>query len=214
MAVLGTDTVPGRRPALALPVEITAITAILALALALMAGAGAALYQKSRPSSYVSAGILQINQPLIIAQTPDGAPLQKLQILRYFYIGLLKTDTIGVPVAQQLGNVTPSQVEGAITGLADPLTFTITIVATTKSPTLSNQIAQATISQLTSYVDKSQEHIGVRQADRVELIEATQPHAGVKISLSTTKVLLPAVIAFIVVGGAFLIVADRLRRRW
>jgi hypothetical protein len=214
MAGVGEDALPRQRPGISLPVEVTAITAILALALALMAGAGAALYQKSRPSSYISAGVLQINQPVVIANTPDGAPLQKLQILRYFYIGLLKTDAIGVPVAQQLGNVTPAQVEGAVSGLADPLTFTITIVATTGSPTMSNQIAQATISELTGYVDKSQQHIGVPQLNRVELIELTQPRTGIKVSVSTSKVLLPAVIAFLVVGGAFLIVADRLRRRW
>jgi hypothetical protein len=36
----------------------------------------------------------------------------------------------------------------------------------------------------------------------------------VRVSVSTTKILLPAAIAFIVVGGVFLIVADLLRRRW
>ncbi|MBV9486251.1 MAG: hypothetical protein JO246_09365 [Frankiaceae bacterium] len=202
-----------RRPGLQLPIEITAITAILALALALMAGAGAALYQKSRPANYLSVAVLLIDQPLVVAQTPDAAPLQKLQLLRYQYIGLLKTETIAVPVARQVGNISVGQVENDLVGSADPLSFTITIAATADNPSESNLVAQAAVSQLTSYVDKSQQHLGVPVTSRVVLTELTPPHAGVRVSLSTTKILLPAVIAFIVVGGAFLIIADLLRRR-
>ena len=128
-AVGGSDG-PSRR----LPIEINAITAILALALALMAGAGAALYQKSRPSHYISAAVLVIDQPLIVAQTQDAAPLQKLQLLRYRYIDMLKTETLAVPIARQLGNVSVGEVEGALSGTANPLSFTLDIIAVTNSP--------------------------------------------------------------------------------
>jgi hypothetical protein len=203
----------GRPTGIKMPIEVSAITIILALALGLMAGAGAALYQKSQPSHYVSAAVLLIDQPLVVAQTPDAAPLQKLQLLRYQYIGLLKTETLAIPIARQVGNVSPGQVENQLTGAADPLSFTIEILAVSDNPSQSNLLAQAAVSQLTSYVDKSQQHLGVPPQSRVVLTEVTPPHAGIRVSISTTKILLPAVIAFLVVAGAFLIIADQLRRR-
>jgi uncharacterized protein involved in exopolysaccharide biosynthesis len=203
-----------RRPGLSLPIEVSAITAILALALALMAGAGAALYQKSRPSSYISVGVLLIDQPAVVASDPSGAPLQKLQLLRYQYAGLLKTETIAIPVARQIGTISAAQVEKDLSSSIDPLSFTINVVATSGSPTESNLVAQAAVSQLISYVNKAQAHIGIPPTARVVLNEVTTPHSGLKVTPSTTKILLPAAIAFIVVGGAFLIIADLLRRRW
>jgi hypothetical protein len=202
-----------RRPGLKLPIEVSAITAILALALALMAGAGAALYQKSRPANYASVAVLLIDQPLVVAQTPDSSPLLKLQLLRYQYIGLLKTETLAIPIARQVGNVSPGEVENALVGTAQPLSFTMNIAATASNPSESLSIAQAAVQVLTNYVDKAQKHLGIAPASRVTLTEVTPPHVGVKVSVSTTKILLPAVIAFIVVGGGFLIIADLLRRR-
>jgi hypothetical protein len=212
---MSADAAPSgaRRGGVALPIEITAITAILAIALGLMAGAGAALYQRHRPFNYVSVAVLLIDQPGPVANTPDAAPLQKLQLLRVQYAGLLKTEVIAGPVAQQVGGISTAQAEAELSAVVDPASFNLNIVATSNSPSESNLLAQAAVQQLTSYIDKAQAHIGVPPVDRVVLDEVTNPHAGVKVSTSTTKVVLPAVIAFIVVAGGFLIIADLLRRR-
>lgn len=212
MAGVEPDSLTGRRSNVSLPIEVSAITVILAIALGLLAGGGAALYQRSRPAHYISEGVLLIDQPAVVAAAPDAGPLQKLQALRLQYVSLLKTETIAGPVSRQV-HVPIPEVEGALAGLADPTTFTIGVVATTDSPAESNSLAQAATNQLASYVAKSQARIGVAPQSRVVLDEVTTPRAGTRISVSTTKVLLPAVIAFIVVAGVFLVIADLLRRR-
>jgi hypothetical protein len=50
--------------------------------------------------------------------------------------------------------------------------------------------------------------------NRVTLTEVTSPVRGIKIKVSTRKQLVSAGVAFVVVGAAFIIVADLLRRRW
>jgi len=213
MAGAETDSLTEPRPGFSLPIEISAITAILALALALMAGAGAALYQRSRPANYISIAVLLIDQPTAVATIPDSGPLLKLQLLRYQYAALVKTETIASPVSRQV-HLPVGQVENDLVALVDPTSFTISIVATADNPSETNQVAQAASGQLISYVAKSQAHTGLIPTNRVVLDEVTQPHAGARVSVSTTKILLPAAIAFIVVGGGFLIIADLLRRRW
>lgn len=200
-------------PRARLPIEISAITAILALALALIAGAGAALYQRAKPTHYVSVAVLLIDQPTLVASVPDAGPLQKLQALRYYYAGLIRTEVIADPVSRQV-HLPVGQVESDLVADIDPTSFTINIVATTKAPSQSNLVAQAGASALISYVAKQQQQLGLGPTSQVVLDEVTTPQAGVKVSPSTAKVLISAAVAFVIVGSAFLIVADLLRRRW
>ena len=73
-------------------------------------------------------------------------------------------------------------------------------------------IAQAATNQLISYVRKSQKSF--QQINQVTLTEVTHPSAGVKLAHPKKKILTSAAVAFVVVGAAFIIVADLLRRRW
>jgi hypothetical protein len=212
MAGAESGSLSDRRHGLGLPIEISAITAILALVLGLIAGAGAALYQRQRQIAYVSSAILFIDQPLIVATAPDAGPLQKLQLLRSQYTSLVKTDLIAGPASRQV-NLPKAEVAGDLFATAPPLTFTITIAATAHSRSESGQIAQAAAAQLISYVAKSQAHLGIRPTARVVLTEPTAPQNGTRVPLSTSKVLPAALFAFLVVGGGFLIIADLLRRR-
>jgi hypothetical protein len=210
MAGAETDGLTTPRPRL--PIEVSAITAILALAPALVAGAGAALYQREKSKDYISVAILLIDQPAAIAAAPDNGPLLKLQQLRYYYAGLVRTEVIADPVSRQV-HLPASQIERDVVALIDPSSFTMDIVATAKSPSESNLVAQAATSELISYVATQQKQLGLAPTSQVVLDEVTTPQTGVKVSPSTTKVLASAAIAFIVVGSAFLIVADLLRRR-
>ena len=212
MAGAGSDPLTRRRSGFTLPIEISAITAILAVALGLLAGAGAALYQRTQSSTYVSQAVLLIDQPSVVASNPDAGPLQKLQLLRYQYASVVQTETIAGPVAQQL-NLSLGQVESELRAAINPVSFTINVVATTKSPSRSSSLAQAGAAQLIDYVAKSQTHVGIAPQSRVVLNEVTTPQAGVRTAITTKHELLPAVIAFLVVAGAFLIVADLMRRR-
>jgi hypothetical protein len=211
--VLAEDQVRPPPRQIAIPVEVSALTVILALVLALLAGAGAALYQHAKPTKYVSYAVLLIDQPVAVASDTGDSTLAKLQRLRYYYAGLLTTEVIASPVAQQLG-LPVGTVEGSLSTLIGASTFTIDIIGQGANPSQSDDIAQAATSQLITYVRQQQAKIGIPVIARVTLTEVTNPRAGVKVSVSTKKLLISAAVAFVVVGVAFLIVADLLRRRW
>ena len=75
------------------------------------------------------------------------ATLAKLQRLRYYYAGLVQTSVIAGPVAQQV-QLPVSTVEGALTTLISPSTFTINLFAQGRNPQDSNTIAQAATNEL------------------------------------------------------------------
>ncbi len=202
-----------------IPVEVSALTVILALVLALLAGAGAALYQRSKPTHYISYSAMLIDQPFAVAQDPGDATLAKLQRLRFYYAGLVQTSVIAAPVASQLNsqyhlNISTGQIENALSTLIGDSTFTIDLFAQGRSPEESSVIAQAATSELINYVRRSQAKVGISSVNRITLTEVTSPVRGIKVKVSTKKQLVSAGVAFVVVGAAFIIVADLLRRRW
>jgi capsular polysaccharide biosynthesis protein len=196
----------------AIRVEFTAISVILALVLAILAGAGAALYQRSRPATYESVAVLLIDQPLAVSQADNDGPLAKLQRLRYQYADLLGTSVIGDPVSRQVG-VPASQVEHDLVGSVPPNTFTLNVISLSKSASRSSLLAQAGASALSDYVKSSQAQAGVSPVGRVVLTEVTSPTNGVQVAPRQRRAVVAGLIAFVVVGVAFLIVADVLRRR-
>jgi capsular polysaccharide biosynthesis protein len=208
------DETPGPRHARnRLPIEVSALTVILALVLAMLAGAGAALYQRSKPTHYISFSTMLIDQPFVILSDPGDASLIKLQRLRFYYAGLVQTSVISGPVAQQV-QLPVGEIEGALTTLISPSTFTINLFSQGRNPQEAEQIAQAATNELIDYVRKQQTTLGISKVNQVTLTEVTTPSAGVKVSVSTKKQLVSAGVAFFVVGAAFIIVADLLRRRW
>jgi hypothetical protein len=211
--VLAAEETTAARPRRRLPIEVTALTAILALVLALLAGAGAALYQRSKPTHYISYSIMLIDQPFAVATDPGDATLAKLQRLRFYYAGLLQTQLLSAPIAQQV-HLPVGEVEGALNTLMSPSTFTIDLFAQGQNPSQAESIAQAATSELITYVRQQQSKLGIPSPSRVVLTEVSNPGLGVKVSVSTKKELVSAGVAFVVVGAAFLIVADLLRRRW
>ncbi len=190
---------------------MSALTVILAITLAVVAGAGAALYQRSKPTSYLSYAVLAIDQPLAVSNDPGDTVLDKLQRLRSYYAGYLKTETLATPISHQV-NLPVGQVESSITTLISPSNYLIDVFASASSPTESDTIANAAASQLISFVRKKQANI--LPINRVVLTEVTYPAAGFKVKESSEKVLISAAVAFVVVGAAFIIIADLLRRRW
>jgi hypothetical protein len=208
------DETPGPRHARnRLPIEVSALTVILALVLALLAGAGAALYQRSKPTHYISFSSMLIDQPFAVISDPGDSTLAKLQRLRFYYAGLVQTSVISGPVAQQV-HLPVGEVEGALTTLISPSTFTIDLFSQGRNPQEADTIAQAATNQLITYVRTQQDKLGITKVNQITLTEVSNPSAGVKVSVSTKKQLVSAGVAFVVVGAAFIIVADLLRRRW
>jgi capsular polysaccharide biosynthesis protein len=207
------DETPGRHARNRLPIEVSALTAILALVLALLAGAGAALYQRSKPTHYISFSTMLIDQPFAVISDTGDSTLAKLQRLRYYYAGLVQTTIIAGPVAQQV-HLPVGEVEGALTTLISPSTFTINLFSQGRNPQEANTIAQAATNELIDYVRTQQTKLGIAKVSQVTLTEVSNPAAGVKVSVSAKKQLVSAGVAFVVVGAAFMIVADLLRRRW
>lgn len=209
--VLAEEVRPAR-PRTRLPIEVSALTGILALVLSLLAGAGAALYQRSKPTHYISYSIMLIDQPLQVLQDTGDATLAKLQRLRFYYAGLVQTQIIASPVAQQV-NLPVATVEGALSTLMSDSTFTIDLFAQGRDPQQAQTIAQAATDELITYVRQQQSKLGIPSPDRVTLTEVSNPGLGVKVAVSGKKELVSAGVAFVVVCAAFLIVADLLRRR-
>jgi capsular polysaccharide biosynthesis protein len=211
--VLADDVTSARPREARIPIEISALTVILALVLALLAGAGAALYQRSKPTHYISYSVMLIDQPFAVASDPGDATLAKLQRLRFYYAGLVQTQVIAGPVASQL-QLPVGYVERSLSTLMSDSTFTIDLFAQGHNPQQASTIAQAATSELIDYVRKEQAKVGIASVNRVTLTEVTSPAAGVKVKVSLKKQLISAGVAFVVVGAAFIIVADLLRRRW
>lgn len=211
--VLADEVNAAPAPRRRLPIEVSALTVILALVLSLLAGAGAALYQRSKPTHYISYSIMLIDQPFQVLSDTGDATLDKLQRLRYYYAGLLNTQVISAPVAQQVG-LPVGTVEGALSSLMSPSTFTIDLFAQGRDPHESETIAQAATDELITYVRQQQSKLGIPSPNRVTLTEVSNPALGIKVAVSTKKELVSAGVAFVVVCAAFLIVADLLRRRW
>jgi hypothetical protein len=207
------DRVEPRGRQSSIPLEVSALTIILAITLAVMAGAGAAVYQRSKPTSYLSYAVLAIDQPIAVANDPGDATLAKLQRLRTYYTGYLNTEVLAGPIARQV-HLTPGQIEGSVSTLSSPSNFLIDLFARAPNPTESDNIATAAAGELISFVSKQQAKIGIQAINRVVLTEVTSPAAGTKLHESSKKVLVSAGVAFVVVGAAFIIVADLLRRRW
>lgn len=195
-----------------IPIEVSAITVILALALGLMAAGGAALYQRHKPTNYFSLAVLQIDQPTQVSTDTGDATLAKLQRLRSYYADMLDTELLADPIAHQVG-LPPGEVIGSITTLI-PANFLIDLFAHAPTPKLAQSIAQAATSELINYVHRSQTKAGVPKVDQVVLREATRPGYGIKVAVSRKKELVSGGVAFVVVAAAFIIVADLLRRRW
>lgn len=200
------------RPRRNLPIEVSALTVILAIVLSLLAGAGAALYQRSKPTHYISYSITLIDQPFQVLTDTGDATLDKLQRLRFYYAGLVQTQVISAPVAQQV-HLPVGTVEGSLSTLMSASTFTIDLFAQGQNPQQAQTIAQAATDELITYVRQQQAKLGIPSPDRVTLTEVSNPALGVKVSVSTKKELVSAGVAFVVVCAAFLIVADLLRRR-
>jgi hypothetical protein len=213
MAIVDPDPIARRGRQLTIPLEVSALTVILALALGLVAAGGAALYQRHKPTNYFSLAVLQIDQPQQVATDAGDATLAKLQRLRFYYAGVLDTEVLAAPIAQEV-HLPVGAVIGSLTTLISPSNFLIDLFSHAKTPQQSQAIAQAATTQLINYVRKQQVKAGIPSISRVVLREVTQPGLGVRVATSTKKELIAGGVAFVVVAAAFIIVADLLRRRW
>jgi hypothetical protein len=207
------DQLVPRGRQITIPLEVSALTVILALALGLMAAGGAALYQRHKPTSYYSFAVLQIDQPRAVVTDAGDATLAKLQRLRSYYAGMLDTEVLAGPIGQQV-HLPTGTVIGSLTTLISPSNFLIDLFAHAPTPSQSQSIAQAATTELIHYVRTSQAKAGVPTLDRVVLREVTQPGKGIKVATSHKKELVSGGVAFVVVTAAFIIVADLLRRHW
>jgi hypothetical protein len=213
MAVIEPDPITPRGRQITIPLEVSALTVILALALGLIAAGGAALYQRHKPTNYYSLAVLQIDQPVQVSTDAGDATLAKLQRLRSYYAGLLDTEVLAAPIAKQV-HLPVGAVIGSLSTLISPSNFLIDLVARSGDPQHAQSIAQAATQQLINYVRRQQAKAGIPSLNRVVLREVTTPTAGIKVGASKKKELIAGGVAFVVVAAAFIIVADLLRRRW
>jgi hypothetical protein len=86
---------------------------LLAALVAVLAAAAAGLIVRGSSSTFTSTALVSIDEPRAVAAAGDGGVIDKLSRIRFKYAGLVPTDKLAAPVAQQLG-VPIEQVRGRL----------------------------------------------------------------------------------------------------
>jgi capsular polysaccharide biosynthesis protein len=153
---------------------------VIAVAVALLAGAVVAAVVLQRDPVYRSAATLAIDQPQAIAASGDVGVIEKLNRLLPKYAALVRTIRISAPVAEATG-APPGQVAGSIG--ATPLGQALLLLTTAQSGdrAQARELAQATAEQVIAYADQEQEadSIPAEQRFHFELIQAAGPAAKI-----------------------------------
>lgn len=208
MTDLDDTTAPTRGSGAARAVVVAVLT-VLAFA---GAATGGVLIARSQNAKYRSTSLLAIDQPLVIASTRDAGPVEKLSRLRLQYAGLLRTDALAVPIANQVG-LTPVTVSQRITATAVPDSLLIAVSAIGSTPDAAKRLAAAAAQELVNYAQRSQDQYSIPAAQQVVLGIATPARDGGAITRSTRTVVTVAGFLGLAAAGLVLALASLVRRR-
>jgi hypothetical protein len=124
---------------------------VLSLAIALLAaGLGATLVLRE-PGRWSSQATLVIDDPQQLATAGDDGLINKLNQLRLKYAGLVPTNAIAAPVAQQLG-IDQGTVASSTAAVPAPDSLILYTEATASSPEMAQRMAQGVADELVTYV--------------------------------------------------------------
>lgn len=184
----------------------------LAIPVALvLAAVGAAAVLAGAPM-YQSSATLIIDQPRAIAASGDGSVIDKLSRLRYKYSGLVDTERITVPVAQQTG-VPERTVAKALYATVDPLSLLLVIGARGTNATQVRRLASAAANELVSYVQQEQAAAQIPATNRFTFAVVVPVQDVTKISPTSSRAGAVAVALGLIGLGGTLAATALLRRR-
>jgi hypothetical protein len=154
---------------------------LLAVLLAIAAGAGAAAHHQSAPASYRSVAELLIDQEPAVSRARDNGILVKLTTMRIKYVDVVTTTTFSSALARTLG-LPPGQVRGAVSAFAPPESLLLQVAATTPDRARSQALAQGAADKLVADLAQEQTDLGVTGSAQVTLKVVTPAPAAAKIA--------------------------------
>ena len=163
--------------------------------------AGAYATRHTTPT-FQSQALLEIDQPHAVAVSVDDGVIAKLSRLRFKYAGLLRTQTLALPVAQKT-NLPLGEVASAIFVNVDPDTLVLSVGARTHNRDDTLKIAAATAQELIDYTKREQASLKVPATSQITWTLVTPATPAVKISPTEQRSVLVGLGAFVfVTGGA------------
>jgi capsular polysaccharide biosynthesis protein len=156
-----------RRSALRVTLDVLGRRSLaVAVGLALVAAIAGFGYAGTREPSYVASAATLLDQPLVLGASRDAGVVDKLSRLRLKYAGILRSDDVLVPVAQELDEEQGDLFESIVTG-NDPASLLLFVGARDSTPEGAIRRANALATGLSAYVDREQATLAPR--DRVKL---------------------------------------------
>jgi len=188
--------------------------AAVGLVLGVVLGALAGVAASHGKTSWTSTTTMMIDDPYQLATAGDQGELLKLNSLLVKYAGILQTDVIARPIAQQLG-LSVSQVLSSVSADNNPATETLLlpITATAATPALARSLATAAANELTDYVQIQNAEFHIPPQDQFTLTTVDPASTPVRHGPSNTKAASDAVAVAVVVFLIGLVATQLVRNR-
>jgi len=116
-------------------------------------------------TTYSSTAVMLINDPYKLATSGQPAEFSSLDVLRYKYAALVKTDAIASPVATRLG-FPVGKVAGALSTNIPANSLLMDVTATWSTPGGAQKLAEETATEITSYINVEDSTYRIPTADR------------------------------------------------
>ena len=136
------------------------LAVLLALIAAVLTAAVTSVVVPTTNRGYVSTALVSLDAPREIALARDNGILSKVSGVRYKYTGLVQTDVIAAPVAQELG-VPIQQVRGRLSAVASPADLLMRLSCTGSDAQQSKRCANALSTAMVGYVTHEQTTNGI-----------------------------------------------------
>ncbi|HEX5266204.1 MAG TPA: hypothetical protein VFW24_05480 [Acidimicrobiales bacterium] len=163
------------------------ISVMVAIAVAIVAGGGAAAVAHTRPATYRSQAILLMDQPVAIAASGNEGVIVKLSDLRQKYVALAGTAPI-VTDAAGLAALPVSTVVSDEQVTAGQNSLTLQVAGQSGNPVVARKVAGAMAQAIGRYVQAEQSQINVAAEDKLEIRIIQPAGGGVKIGPSSSRV--------------------------
>lgn len=176
---------------------------LVAALVAVVLGAVGAVAGSTGRTVYTSTTTMLIDDPYALATAGDQGEMLKLNSLLIKYAGLITTDVIAGPVAQQLG-LPMDEVLGSVSAQVNGSTETLLlpVTATWSTPAEAQRLSQVVANQLTNFVKLQDVQYHIPAADRFTLTTVNPATAPVAVGPSKTKA---AALSMALAGGGFLL---------
>ena len=182
-----------------------------ALVIAFLVAALGAVAVLGQAEKYSSTATVAVDQPLLIATGGDRV-IDKLARLRAKYAPLLRTDTMTVPLAQELG-VTTQEVRDALRPSTPADSLLIQVRAVTDSREDSERYARAAAAFLVEYVEQEQVEDEVPAEARFEMVVVDDARRATRTSPDQRRGFAVAAVAGLIGGAVAYVVLQLVRPR-